>query len=246
MIFVELIFTLPLLLLFVWFFMYIGVIYNAKTSLISAMENSLRTGMVRGYLSITLDHRMLYDKIDDLCNHIYESTLDGLLFSNANPSGSERASMIAAYDKTTEHWTDWVEGVPNEEYFCNQPLHNIYAILFTEQAMKKSLGAAVNFPCDPHDDASPSGGAGCLRCIPLNPCTMEQTSPGVGSTSYCDTNTIYHRVALFCEYRPASVFVEPIDALIKILTGKEVTTTSTVSYQAYYDIPMDFDWNFEQ
>lgn len=244
---VELIFTLPLLLLFIWFFIYFGIVYNAKSSLIAAMDNSLQTGMLRGYFSNTLDHRMLYDKLDDLCNYQQDSTLDSILYYKTGLSNAERSDFIANYNQTTAHWAGWTTDFVDEADFCSQPLHNIYAVVFTQLAMQKSLGAAVKFPCNPADDTAQTSGEGCLRCIPLNPCTMDttQVDPASGGNG-CNITTIFHRVALSCEYRPASVFVKPIDLLVRLLSAGQTSTNSTVSYKAYYDIPMDFDWNFGQ
>lgn len=250
-VFVELVFTLPLLLLLVWFFIYIGTIYNAKTSLVSAMDNSVRSAMTRGYLSETLSNRNLYDRLDDLCYFQNSPDMAGILFSRADVSSSERTTLINNYNQTTEHWDGWTDAALDSGHFCNQPLHNLYAVIFTQLAMKKSVGRSLRFPCDPQDDDQEGGGAGCMRCIPLNPCTMDraEVNPAIiqdADDQVCDSSIINHRVAIECEYRPASIFVRPIDGLVRALTGQGIATNSTISYKTYYDLPMDYDWNLGQ
>lgn len=243
---IELAVGLPLFLIFLFFFVYLGITYNAKNSLRSAMENATRSALTRGKLSYSFGNYSLYQGLDTLCTNMSDRGNDALmrtLYHNVStPDG------IDNYNETSTHWSHWLDQDANSANFCRLPLHQIYAIIFTQAAMEKSVGGTVRFPCDPADTREGRGGAGCLRCIPLNPCSLDRSplNPPITDDSdlkqQCDLTTILNRSAISCEYRPDSVFVTPIDALISLFTGSRTQTVSTVRYTSFFDIPVDYDW----
>jgi hypothetical protein len=232
----EIIICLPVLLMMMWLFLYVGIMYNARSSLVSAMENSLRVALTRSNLSLSMaDEESLYQYLDTLCSSLSGSgrnALEPILFAN-----QKEEAGIDEYNRNTAHWKDWYQSGEGA-LFCEQPLHNIYAIVFIQLTMQNSVGNSVKFPCDPRSDDKDAG-AGCMRCIPLNPCSLDRSLV----KSSCDQSTIFHRVAIECEFRPDSVFVAPFDALANLVTGSNTNTLSVISHRAFFETPLDINWN---
>ena len=233
---IEIIITLPVLLMMIWLFLYVGIIYNARSSLISAMENSLRVALTKSNLSLSMpDDQSFYLHLDSLCSSLAGAgrvALKPLLFSNLSEEFG-----IDEYNRNASHWKSWYQS-DDGALFCEQPLHNIYATVFIQLMMQNAVGNSIKFPCDPRSNDKKAG-AGCLRCIPLNPCSLDRTP----LKNSCDQTTIFHRIAIECEFRPDSVFVAPFDALSNLVTGSSTKTVSIVSHRAFFETPSDINWN---
>jgi hypothetical protein len=239
-VFLELLLGLPVMLMVIWLFIYIGIIFNLRASLTSAMDNSVRNALPRSALSLSLPPgRFLYGALDDLCGALSSSDpkLDQLLFS-----GVDRAEGLTYYDNQSRHWKDWYGGSNSVDtaqgLFCSQPLHNLYAIIFTSVIMKNAVGNTIRYPCDPLSSER-GHGAGCMSCIALNPCSLNTAQV----SENCPEETLFHRIVLECTARPAGVIVAPFDALSKLVTGSETETISIVKHRAIFETPVDINWN---
>lgn len=85
------------------------------------------------------------------------------------------------------------------------PLHHLYAYAYVAQGMVEAVGeGSVKFPCDPFS----ANGAGCLSCVSINP------PAGLAEDQYLEID---------CSYRPANFLLAPLEGLLELTLGQDVT-----------------------
>lgn len=200
-VFIETALTFPFLFAVVLIFLWTGYIYNAKNGLVSAIGNGARLAFTRG----DVDKSGLSGLLPEVDNWYYSSAAFPELLSNQD----DKAAALAAYNQNLS-----VEYSDPLYTIDNAPLSYLYAIVYTVQAMKETVGA-VNYPCLRDDEI------GCLTCYPANPLKHEIIK---GQNGF----------GLSCEYRPSGLFIDPIMGMIKYMTGDGSSPKFTIKKTSFF------------
>lgn len=202
---VETVIALPLFLAVFLFFIFIGIAYNAKTSLAQA-TGMARHAYTRGQSSLVGSE--IIQSVQDWQGGFVGSTylppadVQALLSSPAESGSAFGAGGY--YNSTTQ--TNYAGAD-----FIDLPTPDIYALIYAYQSMLQSVGPTLRFPCDPNL----ANGSGCMRCRNINPSEFDGSATLAPTTFGFNTQFI----GLQCEYRPSSIFVDPIVALLRVMIG---------------------------
>ena len=171
---VEIALALPLFILGVMIFVWLGMALNARTSLKYAMAEAMGLARQRAALKTS-------PGIEAVIAH--RARTHNLLVHNVPASDAD--SYYRNHDIMNP-----LNIVPTESW-------RVYALVFTYEAMKKSLGEALRYPCLPDEP----GGENCLAC------------------SFAED---YGTMGMRCSYQPSFLLLTPIFRLISLLSGGAV------------------------
>ena len=216
-IYIEYIFTIPLVLFGVFFFIWIGFIFNAKSAFTTSIYRSLKLGATRA------------QALDQGGVHLIPEVGDWLASpSGTSPVGFGRLGQLLA------HGVDWTDAIeyykadglnpdPNKPdrpvgWVFDSDLHDMpaqytYALIYAYQAMQISIGDTVRYPCNP--DLNSKEASGCLRCIYVNP----DSDPPGDIYSQADDDAPVGNYGFHCRFQPSHTFLNPIITALSILTG---------------------------
>ncbi len=206
---VETALFLPIFLFCVFFALFLGFAYNAKSSLQYSV-GSVRLAFTRGDST-----RVGRDDIISTVNDWRQGRANRLI---------ELLTHNLAPADTNLNWYDHqaVQVFGNNDAFgANLDFKSlddryIYAQIYTLQTMLQSVGD-VKFPCDP----TQADGSGCMRCWNLNPMSDNTDlaappplGPPPGSPDY---NQLY--VGIRCQYSIGGSLMKPLHALANLMSG---------------------------
>ena len=222
---VEMTIALPLFLLFAFTIVALAFLFNAKSALRTATERAVLLGITRGateYLGMEIITEINQYKAGDDSGRIRE------LLSNKVTWGSdtdEYYELRAGEPTTPDREVGWVFKCPLDE----MPAEYIYTLIYTYETTRISLGDTVRYPCNPNDM---SDGAGCLRCVFLNPVSVttdikysesnpDYSSPPCPQFSMDEVAPPRRHLGIECEYQPDNIFIKPALSLMQYFTGKD-------------------------
>lgn len=222
--FVELAMTLPIFLMGILFFTWLGISFNATNSLKSAVSRAIRLAATRGP-----DDLLGAEVISDVHNWRKDEDDVGRMPVLLSSPAKHWGDALTHYDAAVaavfgSSWT-----------LRDLPPEYTYALVYVNEAMRQSVGATLRFPCDAND---PVNGAGCLNCEFLNPDTLKSASQVLkdGDSAY-DIDPPRRSIGLECSYQPQTVVLTPLLRLISILAGETVTSTIVFSHRQFMDFP---------
>lgn len=182
---VEIAMALPLFILVVMIFVWLGMALNARTSLKYAMVEALALARQRAELRSS-------PAIESVINNFRRT--DPLLVSGVPADAAEAYynshDILSAYANSPT--TAW----------------RVYALIFTYEAMKKSLGNGVRYPCSPDD----AGGDNCLAC------------------AFAEDNG---NLGMQCRYQPSFFLLSPIQRMLNLIAGGSVGSLLVFEQRAF-------------
>ena len=213
---VETAIVLPLVLLGIFFFIWLGTVMHAKSSLDAAVTRAVRLACTRGVKEVA--GLEIIERIQNWQGGAALSTVEMLLKNGDIPN-----------------WMDWYTATSTQFNFVSGldglPSEYIYALVYVNEAMKKSIGSSIRYPCDPEDLSS---GSGCLGCVFLNPddLTSLYDSPGPWGI-----DAPRRKIGIECRFQPAHAFLKPLVSLIGFLTGGLADPLIVLKKKAIVDVP---------
>lgn len=186
----------PLLLMLIFSVIYFGHAYSARISLTTAV-GAVRTGFTRGELDLFTGIQTIPDINSYLSgggnDHIPPARLRELLASpDLNGIGAGQAYGSAG--TYASMLNSVYGGSPGLKQLSETKL---YTLVYVNQMMLQSIGPSLRFPCQEK---------GCLYCEFL----PDFLAPGDPGTSH---------TGIKCSYRPSNVFLDPVLAMIGVITG---------------------------
>lgn len=232
---IEVAIGLPLFLGFIFLTYWAAIYFNARTSLSSALPQAMRMAQTRSNLSMMGGG--VHTAID--CFYFfrgettvpYENTIDPALCEQFVQNSGPWASVgEAMYNKN--HALSVADGATvilqthaglalfeydSKAKFCDPnttieelPRNYIYSLAYLYAIMRKSIGPALRYPCNPNSTI----GTNCLRCEFSLPDIYYQAPD-----SYCADGLLYigqqeprpfQRLHLTCEYRASTTLSDGI------------------------------------
>lgn len=187
--------TLPLFLFIVFFIIFISVTYNAKSGLVEATRHGARLALSRGDQNVGGVGGII-PLLDSY------SASGGVLPPALNNSGLPNAELD--YDDWKVFLSPSSSSPPFYDNANNlNQLRDYYAIAYVYRTMREVVGEGILYPCDCPDNSDCSNGAqlnGCVTCV--NP--FDATSPDQG---------------IKCVYRPSSAVLNPVLALLRLISS---------------------------
>jgi len=202
---------MPLVLLGILFFIWLGVTFNARTSLEAAVPRSIMLAITRGVnervgTDIIQDVQRWHDDPADVTDRLGKFLAKDVLF---DPD---------ALNYYQQHSTT----VFDNRALNEMPQEYIYAQLYVNEAMKQSVGSVVKYPC--------AGQPGCLNCAFLNPTTLDTITP------YGDEPP-RRKLGLECSYQLSSVLLDPIFSLLRLILGDAAIGPMIIRQRQFMDVP---------
>ena len=198
---IELAFSLPLFLAFIFIAIFFGLVWNAKTSLDSAVTNGVRLAFTRGDRNLV--GRAL---IPDIESYSASGSMNPRL--TALLSTPSEAPFADAYYKSM------AINIFGRSFEALPPRY-IYAMVYTMQSLTAGIGEGMmRFPCDPSLPTAIS--QGCLQCRFIHP-SSRTTSAGAPQMGQPGFDWSY--LGLACRYRLSNAVVGPIQGILSYLTG---------------------------
>lgn len=210
---------LPLLVLGIFFFIWLGTVMHAKSSLDAAVARAVRLACTRGVSEVA--GMEVIQRVQDWQRSGDDSGIEPLLkngdFSN---------------------WLEWYDDRSNQIFsgvsnLISMPSEYIYALVYVNEAMKQSVGAGVRYPCDPEDLVN---GGGCLGCSFLNPDTLESGFPSEDPAQWAGPPP-RRSIGLECRYQPDHTILKPLVKFIAMLTGDLAEPLLVLKKKAIVDVP---------
>lgn len=234
---VESALVLPIFILGVFFFLWIGVTLNDKAALSSAVTRAVRLAATRGSLAGARNQDI--HQIADIEDWI----------SSGGATLSTRLQELLVHGVDTQDAFDKFYSASNQTTDVFQrPLYQLpasytYALVYFNEAIKQSIGSSVRFPCDPNDTdgTDPQHGYGCVECKFLNPSTLDYTfwnsrGPNNGG-SILRNDVPAYQVAMDCKFRQASFLIGPLSRLLSIVTGDTSSSIFILNKNASFNAP---------
>jgi len=218
---IETAIVLPVALGAIFVIIGIAIMLNARSGLTSGMSQALRLANTRGNAAL-----------------MGESVLGALdtYAASSSPGFTPIAPLLSSNVSETDAAAFYntcfgaVYGVELRQL----PPQYLYTLAYLHQALKQTIGPSIRFPCAPPGGAPPTGlnncqppapssrEPGCIACYLLDSRDLDlnpQTIPAGGGALSLDPN----RIALRCEYSPASVFISPAIALLGLFQSGGVS-----------------------
>lgn len=231
---VEFALGLPVVLLLIFIVIWISVILHARSTLTVVLGQALRLAATRGDSSLVGT---------DIIPDIQAWTGDP---AQVAPPASLNQFLASPDLEATTYW-DYYNTVSLDPVFGGvagtsgsvrlnetQPEY-IYALVYFNQSLRQSIGPTVRFPCDP----TLADGSGCVSCVFLNPNSL--FSNAVGPQDPWDTAVDgpipRRRLGMECQYRPSSVFLDPVVKLLRIIAGPAAISPIIITRTKYHDAP---------
>ena len=212
---VELAIVLPFLLFGVLFFIWIGVMMHAKSSLDASVTRALRLAATRG-----ADEISGVDTIPRI--HGWVAIPQTITDAQVEP--------LLAYNTPAGDWHSWYDQRANEVFgqnFQDLSPEYVYSVVYVNESMKQSIGTSLKYPCDPADL---SEGAGCLGCWFLNPETL---NPGEAYASFAPRR----RIGLECRFQPATGLLRPLVAVLSMISTHTSSPLLVFKKKLFFEVP---------
>lgn len=196
---IELAITLPIFMGLIFLFIFMAFMWNAKTTLDSAVSNGVRLAFTRGDVGL-VGHELIRDIENYSASGTMSKRLTGMLSSKAEGPYADvyyKSMSLEIFGRSFERL----------------PQRYIYAMVYTMRGLTAGMGGALmRFPCDTRPTTRAS--QGCVMCRFINPSTKtdRRGAPQMGSPGF-DWNYL----GLKCSYRPAGIIVNPIQGIMKLL-----------------------------
>ena len=213
---VELAIVLPFLLFGILFFIWLGIMMHAKSSLDSAVTRALRLAVTRGAEEIS--------GVDTI------PRIHGWLAVPQTYGDSDVEPLLAYNLDPSTNWLSWYDDRASEVFgggFQSLPPEYVYAVVYVNESMKQSIGSSIKYPCDP---ASLENGSGCLGCWFLHP---ESLAPG---EPYMDT-VPRRRLGLECRFQPSSGVLKPLVAMLSLISTQTSSPLLVFKKKLFFDVP---------
>jgi len=203
----------PIFLMGIFFCCWLGVTWNAKSSLTDAVSRAVRLAITRGDPS-QAGVPPIAD-VDDWVNNkgspdmarVTALLSRGVDFNDAQIYYNNR-SLGAVFAGMS---LNKVSGSPG------MPLGYSYALIYLYEYLKQSIGPSIRYPCDPYGNGAHDDGAGCISCVFMNPDC--KTVSGTNEFDAYHGNVPDNRIGMECTFQPANFILTPLVRLFKYLSG---------------------------
>ena len=246
---IETIIVLPLFLILVFFFIWLGSALNAKAALTSAVGQAVRLAITRGNeFTIPTPLFAVVDEWQNSTEVIPPSALTEVLCHGIEPD-----KCITIYQQCTYGRLFGIANVPGG--IRQVPREYLYAMIYLNEAMRQSLGGMVKFPCKPDTSsvglcpadiydaiADAPSGEGCMLCIFLDTRHVPPMIP-VAQVSIQEINDNYppkvddpkwlrSKIGIECGYHLSATVTRPLQRLLGAIGGGDFVLTTRAVYQA--------------
>ena len=208
---VETVLFFPFFLLGIMVFIWLGLVMNAKSALTASVSRAPRIAITRADSKLLGGH--MIQPIENWHDHTEtqaerERVYKLLMYPPENPA-------------TNWFWTDAEHRYNTEAVkvfnpaggLRGMPPEYIYTLVYLNEYMRQSVGGSVRYPCEP--DAPDA--AGCFSCTFLNPDDWGTVPGSYNKTPPTD------RIGVECRYQPGHYLIEPIQGLLRFVSGNGST-----------------------
>lgn len=208
---IEVAMLFPLFLVGLLFFIWLGVMFNARSSLSAAVSNAVRLATTRGADNQAGEKIVGQDLISAIdAWHQNGSTSQTFEELMASPE-INISDALYFYDSKSS-------AIFDDRTLRELPVTYAYTLAYVNEALRMSLGGYVRYPCDPEDisDTDPDDGAGCVGCVFLHPDYLNDAMYEHNGQRLDPPARV---IALECKYQPVSRLLAPIQSLLTMITG---------------------------
>lgn len=214
-IFIELVFTIPIILLLIGSIIFMSELINAAGQLRLAANEGPRFATTRGNKFFFLDgvtETTVHSGLDNYINGT--GSLPSLLYSGFSTNDAE-----AAYGSTDACWKKLKEGESCSPISEAHPI-DLYALAYTYSILRIGIPSS-KFPCNTSVENS-SSDEGCIKCViaaPLprtsDPCPIDDSG---NKHLSCPFDRALPDVGVICSYNPKGTSARMLDRLIRFFT----------------------------
>lgn len=179
----------PLFLFGIFFFLWLGTVFNAKSALTNAVARSVRLAITRSDPQLVGGH-MIIDLEDFIDRRTESDRFKSLL------------SREVDWPTADHNYAEFNKDHPlRPRSLSDLPPEYLYSLVYLHEYLRQSLSGQIRYPCDPAlpTSDSPPAGAGCIKCI----------FAGDGSSEF----------GLDCQYQPSHFLLTPIVNLLRYIVG---------------------------